>query len=72
MTVIAAELGRPVEIVFASFDPAPLASASIGQAHAATTAEGASVVVKVRRPRVVEQVERDLLMLERLGRNRGG
>ncbi len=58
--VIASELGRPPEEVFASFDPTPLAAASIGQAHAATLFDGTEVVVKVRRPGVVEQVEQDL------------
>jgi ubiquinone biosynthesis protein len=57
------ELGRPVEDVFASFDMTPLASASIGQAHAATLFDGTDVVVKLRRPCVVEQVEEDLRIL---------
>jgi ubiquinone biosynthesis protein len=57
------ELGLPVEEVFASFDMTPLASASIGQAHAATLADGTEVVVKLRRPGVVEQVEEDLHIL---------
>lgn len=58
--VIATELGRPPEEVFARFDPTPLAAASIGQAHAATLFDGTEAVVKVRRPGVVEQVEQDL------------
>jgi ubiquinone biosynthesis protein len=61
--VIAAELGRPIETVYASFDPVPLAAASIGQAHAATLTDGTEVVVKVRRPGVVEQIEQDLEIL---------
>lgn len=61
-----AELGQPLESLFAKFDPEPLAAASIGQAHAATLLDGTDVVVKVRRPGVVEQVEEDLLILERL------
>ncbi|HEU5315473.1 MAG TPA: AarF/ABC1/UbiB kinase family protein [Chloroflexota bacterium] len=64
--VIAAELGRPPEEVFASFDPVPLAAASIGQAHAATLPDGSRVVVKVRRPGAVEQVEQDLGILQAL------
>lgn len=60
---IEAELGRPVTALFASFDPQPLAAASIGQAHAATLPDGTEVVVKVRRPGVVEQVEEDLEIL---------
>ncbi|WP_207956923.1 ABC1 kinase family protein [Rubrobacter tropicus] len=60
------ELGLPPEKVFASFDPEPLAAASIGQAHVATLAAGTDVVVKVRRPGVVEQVEEDLMILQSL------
>lgn len=57
---IEAELGQPVTALFASFDAQPLAAASIGQAHAATLPDGTEVVIKVRRPGVVEQVEEDL------------
>lgn len=64
--VIVAELGRPVEELFASFEDAPLAAASIGQAHAATLPDGTEVVVKVRRPGVVEQVAEDLEILQNL------
>jgi ubiquinone biosynthesis protein len=63
---IVAELGRPIAEVFASFDDRPLAAASIGQAHAATLPDGTPVVVKVRRPGVVEQVEDDLAILRQL------
>lgn len=63
---IVAELGRPVADCFASFDDRPLAAASIGQAHAATLPDGTAVVVKVRRPGVVEQVEEDLAILRQL------
>ena len=59
------ELGRPVEEVFASFDMKPMASASIGQAHAAIRFDGTEVVVKLRRPGVAEQVDEDLhIMLD--------
>lgn len=60
---LAQELDRPLDEAFASFDMAPLASASIGQAHAATLPDGTEVVVKLRRPHVVEQVETDLQIL---------
>ena len=63
---VVAELGRPVGELFASFHETPLAAASIGQAHAATLADGTEVVVKVRRPGVVEQVEEDLEILREL------
>ncbi len=64
--LIMTELGAPADAVFATFDHAPLAAASIGQAHAATRADGIEVVVKIRRPGVVEQVEEDLDILRRL------
>lgn len=60
------ELGQQIEDVFAHFDPVPLAAASIGQAHAATLWNGTEVVVKVRRPGVVEQVNEDLEILREL------
>ena len=61
--IIAAELGGPVEEVFASFEATPLASASIGQVHAATLPDGTDVVVKVQRPGVRAQVEIDVDIL---------
>ena len=60
------DLGRPVDQCFQRFEPRPLASASIGQVHAAWLADGTPVVVKVRRPHVVEETERDLEILDRL------
>lgn len=63
---VVAELRQPIETTFASFDLMPLAAASIGQAHAATLLDGTQVVVKVRRPGVVEQVEEDLEILQNL------
>lgn len=64
--LLAEELGRPAHQVFARFDPVPLAAGSIGQAHAASLPDGTEVVVKVRRPGVVEQVESDLEILQNL------
>jgi ubiquinone biosynthesis protein len=63
---ITAELGRPPEQVFATFEAAPLAAASIGQAHAATLHDGTAVVVKVRRPGAAEQIDEDLKLLHSL------
>jgi len=58
------ELGHSPTEAFATFDPVPLASASIGQAHAATLHDGSEVVVKVRRPGAVEQIDEDLEILQ--------
>jgi ubiquinone biosynthesis protein len=59
-------LGRNLREAFARFELAPLAAASIGQVHAATLPDGTDVVVKVRRPHVLEQVHIDLDLLDRL------
>jgi ubiquinone biosynthesis protein len=61
--IIEEEFGRPVAEVFVSFDLHPIASASIGQAHAATLTDGSEVIVKVRRPHILEDVEEDLRVL---------
>jgi ubiquinone biosynthesis protein len=53
---------------FASIDEEPLASASIGQIHAALLKSGREVVVKVRRPGIVEQVALDLELLRKTAR----
>ena len=67
-TIIGQELGAAPEVVFKTFSNTPLASASIGQAHAATLHDGTAVVVKVRRPGVVPQVQEDLEILQNLAR----
>jgi len=61
--VIEAELGAPPATIYAEFDPAPRASASIGQAHAARLADDTPVIVKVQRPGVASVVEKDLAVL---------
>jgi ubiquinone biosynthesis protein len=66
--VLAGELGRPVEDVFAAVDPEPLAAASVAQVHAARLPDGTEVVVKVQRPGVAAVVERDLDILLHLAR----
>jgi len=66
--LLIAELGAPPHCVFASFDPVPLAAASIGQAHRAQLSTGERVVVKVQRPDVRALVERDLDILLRMAR----
>lgn len=65
----AAELGERPQDVFARFDLAPAASASIGQVHAATLPDGRDVVVKIQKPGVRELVERDLDILGGLARS---
>jgi ubiquinone biosynthesis protein len=62
------ELGLTIERAFLEFDEAPLAAASIGQVHRAVLPTGASVAVKVRRPRAPQQVEADLELLYQAAR----
>ena len=63
---ITCELAQPLEQAFATFEATPLAAASIGQAHSATLHDGTSVVVKIRRPGAVEQIDEDLKLLHNL------
>jgi ubiquinone biosynthesis protein len=60
------DLGGEPETVFAHFDPAPLAAASIAQVHRARLHDGTEVVVKVRRPGIDTVIEADLRLLARL------
>ncbi|ROZ63754.1 AarF/ABC1/UbiB kinase family protein [Kocuria soli] len=53
------------EEILQHIDPVPLATGSIGQAHLATF-RGAEVVVKIRRPNIVGEVNRDLEILREL------
>ncbi len=54
------ELGRPLEAVFAEFDPVPLASASLAQVHAARLHDGRRCAVKVQYPGIEGLVRADL------------
>ncbi len=63
--IIIDELGQAGADLLATIEETPLASASIGQVHAARLG-GTDVVVKVRRPGAVEQVHDDLELLGEL------
>jgi len=60
-------LARPVEELFNWVDPEPLGSASIAQAHRATTREGEDVIVKVVKPGIPELLARDAILLRLFG-----
>lgn len=65
---IESALGGPISSFYATFDPVPLASASIAQVHPATLHDGREVVIKVLRPNVQIQIEADLALLWQLAR----
>ncbi|PFH32817.1 hypothetical protein BESB_014300 [Besnoitia besnoiti] len=65
--LLEAELGRPVEEVFLSFDRDAVAAASLAHVHRARLrCNGQEVAVKVQRPRLREQMRGDLQTLETL------
>ncbi|HEX2601341.1 MAG TPA: AarF/UbiB family protein [Gemmatimonadaceae bacterium] len=57
---IEVELHARISKLFASFSEEPLGSASLGQVHAAELRDGRSVVVKVQRPNLREQLSDDI------------
>ncbi|MDR1851733.1 MAG: AarF/ABC1/UbiB kinase family protein [Propionibacteriaceae bacterium] len=58
--LLEAELGRPIEEVFPTFEDEPVAAASIGQVHRAWLPDGTKVAVKVQRPGIDDLVTTDL------------
>jgi ubiquinone biosynthesis protein len=62
------EFGRPVAELFASFDPVPVAAASIAQVHRAVLVSGEAVAVKIRRPGIMRTVSHDIEILRQLAR----
>ena len=59
--IVAKELGKPVDSVFESIDPVPLASASVAQVHAAVLrGSRKNVVIKVLKPDVTDTLSADL------------
>ncbi|MDX1624475.1 MAG: AarF/UbiB family protein [Gemmatimonadota bacterium] len=58
------ELGVRISKAFETFDPEPLAAASLGQVHRATLRDGRLVAVKVQRPGIRRQVVVDLEAME--------
>ncbi|QBZ82379.1 putative protein kinase UbiB [Hydrogenovibrio crunogenus] len=66
ISIIEKGLKRPIEEAYASFDPKPMASASIAQVHAATLYDGSEVVVKVVRPDIKPVIEQDVAIMKSL------
>jgi ubiquinone biosynthesis protein len=66
--LIEAEFGTSADTLFATFEPIPIAAASIAQVHAARTIQGDEVAVKILRPRIARDFARDLDLLMWLAR----
>lgn len=58
--IVEAAYERPVADVFARFDEAPIAAATIAQVHGAQLKDGKEVVVKIVRPGIRASIERDV------------
>ena len=61
--IIESDLGKSVPELYRTFDPIPLAAASLGQVHRAQLHSGEEVVVKVQRPGLKRLFEIDLAIL---------
>ena len=61
--VVETELGRSLDEAFASFEPEPIAAASLAVVHRAVLPDGRPVAVKVLRPRIEERIATDLAIL---------
>lgn len=59
-TIIEDEFGTKLANLFATFEDAPVAAASMAQVHFATTTDGADVAVKILRPDVEARFMRDM------------
>ena len=64
--VLRADLGQPVEKLFAEFTDQPVAAASIGQVHRAVLHDGRQVAVKIQYPGAAEAIRADLANTEML------
>ena len=65
---IDADLGRPANALFTTFDDRPLSAASIAQVHACTLPDGRAAVIKLQRPNIGERMNTDLRIMFRFAR----
>ena len=68
VSIVEADLGKPINVLYLHFDPIPLAAASLGQVHRAQLVTGEEVVVKVQRPGLKKLFAIDLEILKGITR----
>lgn len=62
------ELGRPLETIYSSISPSPIAAASLGQVYKAQLKySGQVVAVKVQRPGIEEAIGLDFYLIRGVG-----
>ena len=66
--IVESELKSKITDIFQSFTTKPLASASIAQVHEAKLKDGSDIVVKVVRPGIKKEIEKDLLLMKRIAK----
>lgn len=67
-TIIQQDFGKVIPELYRSFDPIPMAAASLGQVHRAQLHSGEEVVVKVQRPGLKKLFTIDLAILKGIAR----
>lgn len=66
LNIIRRETGQSIEQIFSHLDRDPVAAASIAQVYHGTLLDGNSVIVKVQRPDIKDQLESDITILSAL------
>ena len=57
---VEAELGSPLDELFAKFSPEPIASASMAQVHSGELLDGSPVAIKIQRPGIERTIRSDI------------
>ncbi len=66
--IIEEETGKTISELFLEFEKEPFAAASIAQVHKGRLKDGTQVVMKVRRPDIIEKIELDIIILRYFAR----
>jgi predicted unusual protein kinase regulating ubiquinone biosynthesis (AarF/ABC1/UbiB family) len=67
-TVIEEDFDKPLDAVFAKFEPRPVAAASLAQVHRARLLDGREAAVKIQYPDIEHIVQVDLTSVRRIAR----